>query len=559
MTTAISEGDRIVKCRDQLKSQYTPLQNHIRELSCLYTPFEHQGDSLVVYPWDDSMMFDSTPRQAAAICVNGLCSLVAPRNEEWFEWIPPMGLKDDDDAQSWFRQCSAIARQYLDTSNFYEEFHGAVREMVIYGTGNLFCGDLDDRGDLYFRAINIGGYFFAENVRGRPSEIYRDLKYTAQQAKDEFGEENLPREVADKLKNPDGKTELHEFVHAVYRRSDAPSGDQAPNMRGMWKSVVVHEKSKKIVQEETFEEFPFAICRYERWQGCVWGFGPGSIAKGDSRQLNFLNELADVATEKAVFPPVEAPADMEGEIGLGALEINYRSEGSQPGQIKEISTPARFDVAFQRLQDKREQVNKAFFVDLFSMFALQAQQPGEITAYQASQMAGEKLSQFSPIFGRIVSEMLDVILDRLFGVLFRAGIFPDPPSSVVRANPQGKMTGVAVPAKLYKNRIMLAIQARQNNSIIEFMQIAAPLVQVYPPALDVLDLHKVAKAAARNYGVHEELIRSDRDIKAMQQQREQAQARAAELAAAEQASIAAKNLTAAGNGVKTQAAQAMGM
>src|SRR5690606_25016422 len=105
-----SEGDRIVKCRDQLKAQYTPLTNHIRELSNLYAPFEINGDAITVYPWTDSMMFDSTPRQAASICANGLSSLVAPRTEEWFEWAPPFGMNDDE-ATSWFRECSAIARQ----------------------------------------------------------------------------------------------------------------------------------------------------------------------------------------------------------------------------------------------------------------------------------------------------------------------------------------------------------------------------------------------------------------------------------------------------------------
>lgn len=548
-----SEGDRIVKCRDQLKAQYTPLTNHIRELSNLYAPFEINGDAITVYPWTDSMMFDSTPRQAASICANGLSSLVAPRTEEWFEWAPPFGMNDDE-ATSWFRECSAIARQVLDVSNFYEEFHGSVRDFTIYGTGNLFCGDIDERGELYYKAIPIGSYYFAENARGRPSEVYRDLKYTAQQAADEFGKDNLPEEVAAKLTDPKGKTELHDFVHAVFRRTDHPDKSLPPNQRGMFKSVVVHEKSKKIVKEETFHEFPFGIGRYERWQGCVWGFGPGAIAKGDSRQLNFLNELADVATEKSVFPPIEAPASMEGEIGLGALEINYRQEGEGP-QIHEIGSQPRFDVAFQRLQDKREQVNKAFFVDLFTMFAMQAQAPGEITAYQASQMAGEKLTQFSPIFGRLVSEMLDVILDRLFGVLFRAGMFPPPPSSVL----QSENGGIIAPAKRYKNRIVLAMQAKQNNAIFEYLSVGQAIAAMAPDSvLDTFDFTIANRLMARNFGVPEAIILPERETKRRQQQRAEQAAAQAELQAAEQASSAVKNFAQAGPKASTAAAGLLG-
>jgi hypothetical protein len=540
------DGQQIVKSRDALKSEYMPLTSHMQELSQLYMPFDHNGEGMHIYGWDSSMMFDSTPRQAAGICVNGLCSLVAPRNDEWFEWSPPVAIRKDEQAIAYYRECTEIARAFIDASNFYEEFHSAVRELVIYGTGNLFCGDLDERGELYFRMIPMGSYYFAENVRGRPTEVYRDLFYTAKQAADEFGEDKLPKDVKAKLGKPEANTERHEFVHAVYKRKDAPDANEPEGMKGAWKSCTVHAKSKQVVKEETFAEFPFAIGRYERFPRCVWGFGPGSLAKGDSRQLNFLNELADLATEKSVFPPVEAPAGMEGEIALGALEVNYRPDDSSPGQIKEIQTAARFDVAFQRLQDKREQVNKAFFVDLFTMFALQAQQPGQITAYQASQMAGEKLTQFSPIFGRLVSEKLDVALDRVFGGLFRAGMFPPPPPSVAQVDNEGKVRGIAIPSKLYKNRIVLAQQAKQNHSILEFIQIAAPMIQLDPTAADGIKLPDTFKRVARNNGVPEDLLRSEVELKAVQAARAEAAQQQQRLANAETASKTAANLSKAG-------------
>lgn len=536
-------GEQIIQTRDSLQENYTPLQNHIRELSVLYTPFENQGDALHVYPWNDSMMFDSTPRQAAGVCVNGLCSLVAPRSEEWFEWEPPPGLKNDDEAVKYYRACSATARDFLDSSNFYEEFHAAVRELVIYGTGNLFCGELDETGSLYYRLIPLGSYYFAENVRGRPTEAYRDLCYTPRQAVEEFGENNLPREIVDKSKGREAHSEPYKFVHSVFRRKDAPDPEDKPNMQGAWMSVTVCEKTKTIVRQETFHEFPFAIGRYERFPGCVWGFGPGSIAKGDSRQLNFLNELADLGTEKSVFPPVEAPASMEGEIGLGALDINYREDQATPGQIHEIGTAANFGVAFQRLQDKRDQVNKAFSVDLFSLFSMQAGQPGDITAYQASLMAGEKLAQFSPIFGRLVSEKLDVILDRLFGTLFRASYFPEPPASVLRTAPGGVVTGIVTPAKRYKNRIVLAMQAKQNQAILEFMQLAAPIAQMGPGAMDVMNIPVTVKSMARNSGVPEEMLRGDKEIEAIQAARAEAIARQQQLEQAESASKTVSNLS----------------
>jgi hypothetical protein len=553
-------GPHIIECRDALKANRNPLIGHWDELSSLFMPFRTMEASGLPDLLAADEIFDSTSRRAALILANGLASLVTPREEVWFEYQPPRSLRQDDDAVRFYRQASEVAREFIEASNFYEEIQECYIDSPVYGTTALFCGDLDDAGGLYFRTQPVKSYYIAEDAKGRVNTFYRDLHLTADQAAGEFGAEALPAEVRGKVGTSMGKTEQFEFVHAVYQRTTPADPDAPENQRKPWVSMVVFARDKSVVQESGYEEFPFAVHRYRRFGRCVWGFGPGSIAKGDVRQLNFLNELADVATEKSVFPPVIAPSSLEGEVAMGALEITYvdPTDPNAAAMLREWAPSTRYDIAKDRMGDKRNQIEQAFHVDLFQLFAARAMERAPMTATEANLVAGEKLTQFSPVFGRLVSEMLDPVLARVFGVLLRAGQFPQPPESVTLSL-RGDRRGVALPSVEYKNRIMLAMQARRNGSLLDYMNLAQPILMVYPQAVDALNLPTIVRDTARNAGLPEEWIRSKKELAEIEAQRAESAAAQEQLAMADAAAGVAKKVGETPPDVRNQLAQAMQM
>lgn len=536
-------GIDVIKCRDALRSGRSALEGHWDELSRLFMPFRLMTAAGIPDIPSSEDIHDSSPRRAALILANGLASLVTPREEVWFEYQAPKALRGDDDAVGFYRRASEVAREFIESSNFYEEIQESYIESPVFGTTALFCGDLDDHFELHFRHQPIKTYLIGEDAKGRVNAIYRDLVLTADQAAEEFGEDALPKEIAGKVGKAQAKGETFDFCHAVFRRAKPADADAPEGAKKPWVSMVVHEKSKVVVQDAGFDEFPFAVHRYRRFGRCVWGFGPGTLAASDARQLQFLNELADVAAEKSVFPPVVAPSSLEGDIGQGALEITYvdPNDPNSAAMLREWATAGRYDVAKDRMSDKRQQIEQAFHVDLFQLFAARAMERQPMTATEASLIAGEKLTQFSPVFGRLVSEMLDPILARVFGVLLRAGQFGSPPQSVMSAM-GGKRAGVASPSVTYKNKIMLAMQARENGVLMEFMNLIGPMMQVYPEAIDALNMPVIVRDSARNGGLPEDWIRSKKEIEAMQAARAEAQAQAQQLALAEQAAGVAEKI-----------------
>jgi hypothetical protein len=519
-------GEQVLKIRDQLRSVRNALQGHWDDLSQLYMPFRLSTSEMPDIPPAENSN-DSTGRDVALILANGLASLVIPREEIWHELMPPREFAKDDKWVRAYRNASVTMREYLERSNFYEEAQELLIQNPVFGTGCMFVGDVEDDDVLYFRHQCIGTYDIAEDARGRVNTVGRDLRLTPDQAALEFGLKDLPKNIAGKVGKPEGMTEKGTYYHLVIPASERAAADAPESDKKPYRSYVVEEVSRKIVQQGGHDEFPFAVPRYRKYGSCVWGFGPGTTGIADARQLDFLEKLADAAAEKAVFPPTVAPASLEGEIGQGALEITYVEKAEDAQILKEWAAGGRYDFAKDRLNDKRTQLRKVFHVDLFQLFSARAMERAPMTATEASLVSNEKLSQFSPVFGRLVSEFLTPVLTRVFGILLRKNAFGAEFAELVSER------GVPMPSILYKNRIMLAMQQRANQSLMDFVGLVAPLIQADPTLMDPINGPQIIRDVARNAGFGEEWLRSPEAEKEIKQARAEAQqaAQQAELAA----------------------------
>lgn len=537
-------GKEVIALRDHLKTERSRMESHWEDLAPIFTPFRKIGQPLpdVIAA---SEIFDSTARHSAEVYSNGISSLIVPREDVWVELVPPKALAKDDEAVTWCREASETFREELDASNFYEEFQQSMTESPVFGTCSLWCGEMDEeRGELVFLHQPIGTYYLTEDAKGRVDGHVRDFELTPDQAAGEFGEESLPQKIRDKVGKPAGRTERFKFIHAVVKRRPseiaAVNADVPESAKRPFLDITVEEETATVVRNEGAYEFPFAAHRFRRYGSTVWGFGPGYMALGDARQASFLNELADLATEKEVFPPLLAAASLEGEIAQGALEVTYveQNTGENVGNaLRELHSGGRMSTLQWRLEAKQAAIERAFYVDLFKLFSRRVQERGPLTATEASLVAGEKLTQFSPVYGRIMSEMVDPVVRRVFGVLLRNGRLGKPPQSMV----EGATGRVVMPAITYRNRIALAMKAKENGALIQFFELMLPVLQTFPQMAgtvwNALEGKTAVRDLLRNSGTPERWIASLKTI----EDRERAQAEAAaQRAALENAELATK-------------------
>ncbi len=538
------DGDYIIKCRDALRPSFDRERQRWREEAEVFTPYDDIGYQAGCTSYEN--MFDSHPMECAKEFANFLLAMLMPRGQKWFLLTPPGPWKDDDDAKKFFGEISQEMLDFMQDSNLYEEAWSSLFEWVVHGTCNLFCGGLDDRQELYYSHQTIGTYYIAENRYRRVDVNYRDLELTADQAEEIFGD-NLPDDIKQKREGGKKTEEKFNFIHAVFKRTGElkPAKDAKDDERKPWASYYVYEKTKTIIKEEGYDFFAFAVSRYTRYATSVWGHGPGSIARGDSRQINVLNELLDVAAEKDVFPTLNAPASREGEITNEPSGINFFDDQNPNARVEPIQSGQRVDTALQRLGDKKQSVSRIFQSHLYQLFTSRiaaGEQP--LTATESSLASNEGFTQLSPAWSRLVSEFLDPIISSTFATLMRNRMFTaEVPQSLYGGDGQQL---VVMPSITFNNRIVIAQRAQENGDFMMFMNVMAPILStmpnLMPEVMDNLRFSQAVRRLMRNSNIPEELISTEREAQASKANREAAQMEQAKLAAGEQASKTAANL-----------------
>ena len=542
-------GDYVISRRDALRQYRTPHESLWDEIAELSMPRKITDSSHGSFPTliNSAELHDSTLRISCLQLANGFCSLVTPREEVWHSLTPPKGLEDNDAAIKFYRECSEEITYRLDQSNFYTSIQETYLERAAFGTACDFSEWDEDYGQLNFRNLNVGSYYIGQDHRGRASEVIYESSYTAAQAATEFGIENLSDKLQKEVKDPK-KNDLHVFIIMVEKTKPWDEDQDFP-----YYMCCIEEDSKKVVSKQGYYEMPAHVTRYLKWGTSPYGFAPTWIALPEAHKLSLLQKQMDVLAEKAANPPILAPASLEGEIGVGALDITYVNDIDPNRSPREWATSGRYDIGQDRIAEKKKTIQEIMHGDLFRLFA---QIERTMTATEATLREAEKVMQFSPTFSALTSEYLDPKLMRIFGILWRQGKMPQPPEELMMLVGEGS---VPLPQVSYSNRISLAIKAKQNSSYAEYMAIQTPLAEMNPAILDNMDSDRTFRDGWRNAGLPEGGLLREIDVEETRQARAEAQQKQMAMEQAAQGAAIAKDASAANGGQMPEAMmQAMG-
>lgn len=492
----------------------------------------------------NDLLFDSTALYANATLANGQLSYLTPADSRWFVFEPPEEMKNDK-AKQWFQRCSEITQRTLANSNFYSEVHELYFDDSTFGTYALYC-EPGKTNVINFQSFTCGTFAIAENDEGLVDTLYREMQMTCLQAVDKFGLENLsPRlQKAYNVFRETGKgsSVKHDFVHAIYPRpeKDREAGKEDGANKSI-ASVYVEKQSKHVCRVSGYDEQPFFSGRHLKWGTGPYGWSPAWIALPEARQLNFLAKQLDSLAEVKAFPRLLIPATHEGEVDLRAAGTTYFDPQMPQAIPREWATAGEYAIGLERERRKEENINKAFHVDLFRMFAGIDKQ---MTAREVAERSSEKLVQFSPTFARKTTELFNPLLRRVFSILLRAGKFPEPIAEVVQPNPVTGEPEIPEPEILYTSRVALAIKSLQNLAFMRTMEQLGPLVQVKPEMLDNFNTDVIARDIHRNDGSPADWL-TDED--ARDQMREQRAQQQAEMMEQQQAMMQAETAAKAGS------------
>lgn len=547
----------IPECAQQLKQRYEALK-------ALRTPFESLWNEVGEYVLPrrdptmngtislskDARLFDTTAGQACMTLANGQLAWMSPQETPWFSFTAPAGSSDDE-LTRWLSKATDRVREELATSNFYTSVHELYLDRSGFGTGCLFV-EPGKKKLFNCQYWPVGSFVIDEDDEGNVDTVIRCFKLTPRQAAQKFGEEKISAKLSEKLKAGGAAAqEKFEFLHFIMPREDAKRDkvrDAKGMETGMYKvdgpnmpiaSIYMESDGCHTCRVSGYEEMPVMVTRYLEWgsgMGNLYGWSPAYMALPDARQLNHIQKMLDALAEKMAFPPTLAPDDMEGEIDPNAGGVTYFSKDLANANLlpREWMTQGRYDVGKDRVLQKQESINKAFHVDLFQMFA---QLNKQMTAREVAERSSEKLIQFSPTFARLVTELFNPLLDRLFNIALRAGVFGGaaeiPQTAIARV--AGGMAEIATPRVQYSSRIALAMRALPTLALHRSLELMGSMAQIQvteAPVTDNLDWDKSWRETAMNDGVPADFLPTEQTMQesraaraeaaAQQQQQEQA-------------------------------------
>ena len=456
-------------------------------------------------------ILDDTLADTVRILASAIVSGTTPANSMWFGMSG--GGEDDGEELSeedrWFEQAS---------KHVFNNIHGAGFDPVAYECAT----DMTIAGwfVLYVDAPESGGYLFEQwplaechITSSRPGQrvdtIYRTVSFTVEQVVNEYGFDSCSLKVRTSYTNGqmDDKVKV---VHCIYPRSvsvaDARLAKNLP-----FASIHFELDGDNMLRESGYHEFPCIVPRWMLVPGTPYATGPASKALGAARTLQDIKalELANLdlavagmylGVDDGIFNPRTARLGPRKILVAASLDSLKRLDGDGAG----------FNVAFTAEDRLQAQIRKLMLAD-----QLTPQDGPAMTATEVHARIQLIRQLLGPIYARLQSEYLQPLIERCFGIAYRAGILGVAPESI-RGRPY---------IVKYVSPLARAQRMEEVTAIDQYVAGAAQIAQLYPEVLDTIDFDAAQKIRAEALGVPSKVVPTDvrlREIRAQRAEQQQA-------------------------------------
>ncbi|HDT5898420.1 TPA: phage tail protein [Raoultella ornithinolytica] len=515
--------EQLQKQQAQLTTDRSSFESHWLELSDFINP---RGSRFLVTDVNrddrrNTKIIDPTATLAARTLSSGMMSGITSPARPWFKLATPdPDMMDYGPVKMWLEVVQRRMNEVFNKSNLYQSLPLLYASLGNYSTGAMAVLD-DDSDVIRTMMFPIGSYYMANSPRGSVDTCFRKFSMTVRQLVMEFGMSNVSTSVKSLWENGTYESWI-EVIHAVYPNIDRDTAKLNSKNKPV-KSVYyeVGGDNDKVLRESGFDEFPIMAPRWEVNGEDVYGSScPGMIALGQVKALQLEQKRKSQLIDKATNPPMVGPSSLKNQrVSLLPGDVTYidvmnGQDGLKPAYLVNPNTAD----LLADIQDTRQTINSAYFVDLFMM--LQNINTRSMPVEAVIEMKEEKLLMLGPVLERLNDECLNLLIDRAFSIMARKNLLPPPPD-VLQGMPL-RIEYISVMAQAQKS-----IGLSSLSSTVGFI---GQLAQAKPEALDKLDVDQAIDAFAEMSGVSptvivpQEQVEQIRQERARQQQQQQAMA-----------------------------------
>ena len=449
------------------------------------------------------LIFDSSPLQALELLAASLHGMLTNPSTPWFTLrFKQENIDNEDEAKLWLESATDAMYTAFNRSNFQQEIFELYHDLITFGTAAMFIEE-DEEDFIKFSTRHIDEVYIAENDKGRIDTIYRRFNLSARAVVQKFGTAVSQDILVLEKKDPYKEVEI---VHAVYPRADFnPTKKDKKNMP--FESVYMEYKNGNELSVSGFKEFPFVVPRYLKASHEIYGRSPAMTALPDVKMLNEMVKTTIKAAQKQVDPPLLVPDDgflLPVRTVPGGLNF-YRS-GTRD-RIEPLNIGANNPLGLNMEEQRRDAIRAVFYVNQLMM-----QQGPQMTATEVIQRNEEKMRLLGPVLGRLQSELLKPLIDRVFNILLRNNQLPPAPEF---------LSGQDIEIE-YVSPLAKAQKSTELQSIMRAIEILGSMANV-APVFDYVNFDNLVKHLADIVGVPQKILKSQSQVNAERQQAQQQQ------------------------------------
>ncbi|ELY4417416.1 phage tail protein [Cronobacter sakazakii] len=509
--------EQLTKQLGMLEQERTTFEPHWRELSDFIIPRGSRFLTSEANRGDrrNNKIVDPTATMANRTLSSGMMSGITSPARPWFKLATPdPEMMDYGPVKLWLETVQNRMNDMFNKSNLYQSLPIIYSSLGTFGTGALAVLE-DDEDVIRTMPFPVGSYYIANSPRLSVDTCFRKFSMTVRQLVREFGLNSVSSSTKSAFENGTYEKWV-DVVHAVYPNMNRETGKMNAKNKA-FRSVYfeVGGDNDKVLRESGYDEFPIMAPRWEVNGEDVYGSScPGMIALGQVKALQLEQRRKAQQIDKQTNPPMIGPTSLKTQrVSLLPGDITYvdqvtGAEGLRPAYMV---NPNLGDLLGD-IQDTRQLINSAYFVDLFMM--LQNVNTRSMPVEAVIEMKEEKLLMLGPVLERLNDEFLDPLIDRAFSMMARKNMLPPPPDVM-----QG------MPLRIEYISVMAQAQKAIGLSSLErFVGFVGNLASAKPEALDKLDVdqaidnYAVMSGVSPTVVVPQEQAQQTRNDRAQQQQ-----------------------------------------
>ena len=495
----LSRYERLEGQRQNWETHWQEVADYMQPRKADVTKKRARGDKRM------EQVFDSSPIQAVELLAASLHGMLTNPSTPWFTLrFKDEDIDNEDEAKLWLEASTDAMYTAFNRSNFQQEIFELYHDLITFGTACMFIEE-DDDDIIKFSTRHIDEVYIAENDKGRIDTVFRRFHISARAAMQKFGDATSTDIKSIFKKDPYQEVEI---LHAVYPRSDFnPKKKDKENMP--FESVYLEFKNSNELSVGGFREFPFVVPRYLKASNEIYGRSPAMTALPDVKMLNEMSKTTIKAAQKQVDPPLLVPDDgflLPVRTVPGGLNF-YRS-GTRD-RIEPLNIGANNPLGLNMEEQRRDSIRAVFYVNQLMM-----QDGPQMTATEVVQRNEEKMRLLGPVLGRLQSELLKPLIDRVFAILLRNDMLPPAPEF---------LSGQDIEIE-YVSPLAKAQKSSELQSIMRAIEILGSMQNI-APVFDYVNFDNLVKHLADIVGMPQKLLKSQNQVNA---EREQAAAQAAE-------------------------------